>query len=424
MGGIAMKYLLKNSTAYIGKEFVNTDILICDSFISRIGKDIISPDAEIIDCCGMTVFPGFTDVHVHFRQPGFCYKETIKSGSLAAAAGGYTNVCTMPNLKPCPDSVENLRLQLDAIEKDAVINVYPYGTITKDEKGEALSDIAGLAPYVIGFSDDGRGVQSEEMMEKAMTKIRKTGKILAAHCEDNSLLFGGYIHDGEYAKLHGHKGICSESEWKPIERDIALVKKTGCKYHVCHISTKESVALIRQAKKDGVDITCETGPHYLVMNDRMLHEDGRFKMNPPIRSEEDRLALLGGILDGTIDMIATDHAPHSKEEKSRGLEKSLFGVVGLETAFSVCYTKLVKTGIVSLEKLVALLNGNAKKRFGIGSEIKEGEKAELTAFDLNEEYTVNPDEFLSAGKSSIFEGESVYGRCRFTFCGGKFVYKK
>lgn len=417
-----MKYLMKNARAYIGGKFIDTDILISGSFISRIGNDIVSPDAEVIDCFGLTVFPGFTDVHVHFRQPGFCYKETIKSGSLAAAAGGYTSVCTMPNLNPCPDSKENLTLQLDAIENDAVINVYPYGTITKGEKGETLSDIASLAPDVIGFSDDGRGVQSEEMMEKAMNEIKKTGKILVAHCEDNSLLSGGYIHDGEYAKLHGHKGICSESEWKPIKRDIELVKKTGCPYHVCHISTKESVELIRQAKKDGVDITCETGPHYLVMNDMMLQEDGRFKMNPPIRSEEDRLALLGGILDGTIDMIATDHAPHSKEEKSKGLEKSLFGVVGLETAFPVCYTKLVKTGIISLEKLVELLNTNAKKRFGIGSEIKEGEKAELTAFDLNEEYTVNPDKFQSKGKASIFEGERVFGKCRFTFCGGKFVY--
>lgn len=418
-----MKYLMKNARAYIGDTFTDTDILILDSFISRIGNDIVSHDAEIIDCSGLTVFPGFTDVHVHFRQPGFCYKETIQSGSLAAAAGGYTNVCTMPNLNPCPDSAGNLRLQLDAIENDAVINVYPYATITKGEKGEALSDIEELAPDVIGFSDDGRGVQSEEMMKKAMRKIKKTGKILAAHCEDNSLLLGGYIHDGEYAKLHGHKGICSESEWKPIKRDIELIKKTGCPYHVCHISTKESVELIRQAKKDGVDITCETGPHYLVMNDMMLKEDGRFKMNPPIRSEEDRLALLDGILDGTIDMIATDHAPHSKEEKSKGLEKSLFGVVGLETAFPVCYTKLVKTGIISLERLVELLNTNAKKRFGIGSEIKEGEKAELTAFDLNEEYTVNPDEFRSMGKSSIFEGEKVFGKCRFTFCCGKFVYK-
>ena len=418
-----MEILLKNANVFFGHQFLAQDIIISDGKISAVGKALFSPTATVIDLKGLTVFPGFVDVHVHLREPGFFYKETIKSGTNACARGGYTAVCSMPNLKPCPDSLKNLSVQLDIIEKDAIINVYPFGTITKAQAGEVLSDMSEMAPFVCGFSDDGRGVQSQNLMLSAMAKAKELDKIISAHCEDNSLLNSGYIHDGEYARLHGHKGICSESEWGPIKRDIELVKKTGCKYHVCHISTKESVELIRQAKKDGVDITCETGPHYLTMNDMMLKEDGRFKMNPPIRSEEDRLALIEGIKDGTIDMIATDHAPHSAEEKSRGLEKSLMGVVGIETAFAVCYTKLVKQGIITLEKLTELLNTNARLRFGIGSEIKVGEKADLTVFNLNEKYVVDPKDFLSLGKASPFTGEEVYGKCKLTISGGKIVYK-
>ncbi len=418
-----MKYLLKDAYAFIGSSFSSVDLLIDDGRFVGISPSISDDGATIIPCKGLVVFPGFTDVHVHLREPGFSYKETIKSGSMAAARGGYTSVCSMPNLKPCPDSSENLNEQLKIIEKDAVINVYPFGTITKGQLGQELSDIDEMADKVIGYSDDGRGVQSEEMMLSAMKKVKALDKIISAHCEDNSLLFGGYIHDGEYARINGHKGICSESEWGPIKRDIELVKKTGCKYHVCHISTKESVDIIRKAKAEGVDITCETGPHYLVMNDMMLKDEGRFKMNPPIRSEEDRLALIEGIKDGTIDVIATDHAPHSAEEKSKGLEKSLMGVVGIETAFSVCYTKLVKTGIITLEKLIELLNTNAISRFGIGSEIKLGERADLTVFDLNAEYEINPDDFLSMGRATPFEGEKVFGRCMLTMVGGKIVYK-
>lgn len=364
------------------------------------------------------VFPAFCDVHVHLREPGFSYKETIRSGSKACARGGYTDVFTMPNLNPVPDSVENLKIQLDLIENDAVINVHPYASITIGQKGEALSDFDSLADMCAGFSDDGRGVQQEEMMRAAMIKAKKLGKIIVAHCEDNSLLFGGYIHDGEYAKLHDHKGICSESEWKPIERDLKLAKEIGCKYHVCHISCKESVELIRQAKADGVDVTCETAPHYLVMNDMQLKEEGRFKMNPPIRSEADRLALVEGLKDGTIDMIATDHAPHSAEEKSKGLDKSLMGVVGIETAFSVVYTHLVKTGVITLEKLVEVLSINPRKRFGLP------ETEDICVFDLNEEYTVNPDEFLSLGKATPFENEKLFGVCKLTVCNGKTVYNK
>lgn len=363
------------------------------------------------------VFPAFCDVHVHFREPGFFYKETIKTGSLSAARGGYTDVCTMPNLKPVPDSADNIKEQLQIIDKTAAIRVHPYAAITKGEMGKEIVDFEALSPYCIAFSDDGRGVQSEDMMRAAMLKARKLGKIIAAHCEDNSLLNGGYIHKGEYAAAHGHKGICSESEWRQIERDLKLAKETGCKYHVCHISTAESVELIRKAKAEGVDVTCETAPHYLVLSDKDLEEDGRFKMNPPLRSEWDRLALLEGIKDGTIDMIATDHAPHSLEEKSKGLEKSLMGVVGLETAFPVLYTYLVKEGIISLERLVELMALNPRKRFGIE------ETGDFCVFALDSEYGVNPDKFLTMGRSTPFAGRRVFGENLITVCGGKTVWQ-
>ena len=380
----------------------------------------LSSDSRVLSFIsdGYSVFPGFCDVHVHFREPGYLYKEDIASGSAAAAHGGYTAVCTMPNLIPTPDSRENLDVQLSAIREKASIAVLPFGTITVGEKGERLSDIERIASDVVGFSDDGKGVQTEDMMLDAMVRVKAAGKIISAHCEENSLLRGGYIHDGEYARAHGHRGICSESEWVPIRRDIELVKKTGCPYHVCHISTKESVDLIRRAKAEGVDITCETGPHYLVFNDMDLCEEGRFKMNPPIRSEEDRLALIEGIVDGTIDAIATDHAPHSAEEKGKGLEKSLMGVVGLETAFAVIYTKLVKTGIISMERLVELMSENPRRRFDIGTD--EG----LTVFSCDEEFTVDTDKFLSKGKSTPFDGMKLYGECLLTVYGGKAVYVK
>ena len=373
--------------------------------------DLFSNDKEYV------VFPGFCDVHVHFREPGFSYKETVKSGSFCAARGGYTAVCTMPNLNPTPDSVENIKLQKDIIDKDAVINVYPYGTITVNEAGNELSDMDGMKDIAIAYTDDGRGVQSDELMREAMLKAKSLGKMIVAHCEVNSLLKGGYIHDGVYAKEHNHRGICSESEYAQIARDIELVKEIGVPYHVCHISAKESVELIRQAKRAGVDITCETGPHYLVLDDSDLQEHGRFKMNPPLRGKEDREALIEGILDGTIDMIATDHAPHSAEEKSKGLEKSAFGIVGLETAFPVLYTKLVKSGVLTLEKLVELLCINPRKRFGIpmGNDI--------TIWDVNEEFVVDPKDFLSMGKATPFEGEKLQGVCKLTVKDGQIIYK-
>ena len=369
------------------------------------------------DFSKFAVFPGFCDVHVHFREPGFSYKETIKSGSMASAKGGYTSVCTMPNLNPVPDSLEHLKEQTDIIERDAVIEVLPYAAITIGEKGEELVDMESLAEKVIAFSDDGRGVQSEEMMREAMLRAKALGKMIVAHCEVNELLRGGYIHDGDYAKEHGHRGICSESEWKQIERDLRLAKETGCAYHVCHISTKESVDIIRKAKAEGVNVTCETGPHYLVMDDSDLQEEGRFKMNPPLRGKEDKEALIEGIKDGTIDMIATDHAPHSAEEKSRGLEKSPFGITGIETCFPVVYTKLVKTGIITLEKAIELLAINPRKRFGI----KQGN--DFTVWDLEALEKVEPEKFVSMGKATPFEGWELFGKCMLTVKDGQIVYK-
>lgn len=363
------------------------------------------------------IVPGLCDVHVHFREPGFSYKETIASGSAAAAHGGYTVVCTMPNLDPVPDSAEHLQVQLDAIKRGAAIKVLPYGAITVGEKGEKLADMEAMSDKVCAFSDDGKGVQNDEMMREAMTAAKRLGKIIAAHCEDNSLLFGGYIHDGEYARMHGHRGISSASEYKQIERDLRLAEETGCAYHVCHISTKESVELIRQAKARGVDVTCETAPHYLVLCDEDMQEDGRFKMNPPLRSREDKKALIEGIKDGTIDMIATDHAPHSAEEKGRGLEKSLMGVVGLETAFPVLYTELVMKNIITFDRLVELMSFKPKERFGIDT------NNDFAVFDISEAYKIDPEDFLSMGRATPFAGREVFGRCLLTVHNEKVVYK-
>ena len=377
----------------------------------------LGDDLAVFDNPKYAVLPGFCDVHVHFREPGFSYTETMVSGSASAARGGYTAVCTMPNLNPTPDSVENLQQQKDLIDAGACIHVYPYGSITVGLKGEELSDLEGMAPNVIAYSDDGKGVQSDDMMNEAMLKAKELGKMIVAHCEVNDLLKGGYIHDGKYAAEHGHRGICSESEWAQVARDIELIKKNGCPYHVCHISTKETVDIIRKAKAEGVDITCETGPHYLVMDDSMLQEEGRFKMNPPLRDISDREALVAGLLDGTIDMLATDHAPHSAEEKGRGLEKSVFGIVGLETALPIMYTYLVKPGIMTMERLMEVMVYNPRKRFNLplGND--------YSIWDLDAEYEIDPEEFVSLGKATTFNGWKVNGRCMATVCDGKVVYK-
>lgn len=414
-----MTYYLKNAHIYLDGRLKQGDFFLSDGILVSAYSGAVSVTLE-----NVYIFPGFADVHVHLREPGFSYKETIALGSRAGARGGYVHLCTMPNLDPVPDSAAHLAPQLALIARDAVVGVHPYGAITVGERGEQLADIAALAPDVIGFSDDGRGVQNQAVMRDAMREIAKTGKILAAHCEVNELLRGGYIHDGAYAAAHGHRGICSESEWREVERDIRLSRETGCPLHICHVSTAESVALIRAAKAEGVDVTCETAPHYLTLTDADLQEDGRFKMNPPLRAERDRAALIAGVLDGTVDMIATDHAPHSLEEKSRGLAGSLMGVTGLECAFAVCYTQLVRTGILSLEKLLDLLCDAPRRRFGIGREIELGTRATLCVFDLENESIIDPAAFYSAGKSTPFAGARVFGECLLTVIDGRAVYEK
>jgi len=420
-----MRTLLKEAEIWSPEGLKKGDVLLLDDMVEAIsfngfGEDM-TPE-HTFDFSDCVIFPGFVDVHVHFREPGFSYKETIKTGSMAAAHGGYTTVCTMPNLKPCPNDLKTLDLQREMIHRDATIKVIPYGTITVDEKGESLSDIEAMAPYVCGFSDDGTSVDSLPLLEEAMIRVKKTGKILAEHCEDKELVNHGYIHQGDYASKHGHRGISSESEWKIIDRDLKVAEKTGCPYHVCHVSTAESVEVIRQAKARGVDVTCETAPHYLVLTDEDLQEDGRFKMNPPLRSAADRQALLEGLTDGTIDMIATDHAPHSSEEKKKGLEGSAFGIVGLETAFPILYTKLVKTGLISLDLLISKMTLEPAKRFGFSSGIFPGQAADLTVYQLNHDYVISSDDFLSKGKATPFEGEQVYGQCMATFCDGKLIW--
>lgn len=401
------------------------DVYVVDGKIARVAADIQPAEGDkIYDCTGLTIMSGLVDLHVHLREPGFSSKETIATGTAAAAHGGFTTVCSMPNLAPAPDTMENLQQQLDIIERDAVIKVLPYATITRKRAGDELVNFAELKPYVAGFSDDGTGVQTEEVMRQAMVEAAKTDTIIAAHCEVDELLRGGYIHDGEYAAKNGHRGICSESEWKQVERDIELAAEAGCRYHVCHISTKQTVELIRQAKARGVKITCETGPHYLTMCDMDLKEEGRFKMNPPIRSAEDRDALIAGLQDGTIDVVATDHAPHTAEEKSRGLERSAMGVVGIETSFAVIYTKLVKAGIISLEKAVEVLAEAPRKIFNLGGGLKEGEAADIAVFDLEKEFTVDPDTFLSKGRSTPFEGWQLQGECYLTLVDGRVAYER
>ena len=420
-----MRIRLQNAKLMQGGAFLTADVLIADGRIVSIGDRISCPaDTVSVDLHHSVLFPGFVDVHVHLREPGFSYKETIRSGTLAAAHGGFAHVAAMPNLDPVPDCRAALDVQRRLIGESAAVHVHPYGAITVGERGERLADLADMAPDVIAFSDDGKGVQSESLMREAMLECRRLGKILAAHCEDNSLLRGGYIHDGAYARAHGHRGICSESEWGQIARDIRLAEETGCAYHVCHVSTKESVELLRRAKQRGVDVTCETAAHYLAFTQDDLQEDGRFKMNPPLRDRADRDALIEGILDGTIDMLVTDHAPHSREEKSRGLEKSAMGVVGLETSFAAAYTYLVKPGIVPVSRLLELMHDAPMRRFGCGTELAAGQPADLTAFALDERYIVNPEKFLTLGRATPFAGVELTGVCKMTMIGGNIVWKE
>ncbi len=419
------RFVIKGCEVFTDGRFVPFDVEVDGGIVSRVEPGIVPAQGiPVFNFDNCRIVPGLVDVHVHLREPGFSYKETMATGTAAAARGGYTAVCAMPNLNPVPDSAEHLAAELEAIRRGASVAVYPYGALTVGERGEEMADIAALAGSVAAFSDDGRGVQSADMMRECMRAVAGTGKILAAHCEVNALLNGGYIHDGEYARAHGHRGICSESEWREVERDLRLAAETGCAFHVCHVSTKESVELIRQAKRRGVDVTAETAPHYLLLTDADLQEDGRFKMNPPLRGEADRAALIEALLDGTIDMIATDHAPHSAEEKSRGLEKSAMGVVGLECAFAVLYTGLVETGVLTLERLTELMSCAPARRFKLpGGEIKAGSPANLAVFDTDTEYTIDPAEFASMGRATPFEGWRVKGKCLMTVCAGRTVWK-
>lgn len=423
-----MTTLFKNGTVFTPRGFEKRDVFVSDGkvFVNSLSSLNIDRADRIVDCTDKVIVPGFTDVHVHLREPGFFYKETIATGTAAAARGGYTCICPMPNLNPVPSTMEALQVQLDIIKENAKVKVVPYGTITMEQNGRsALADMEELAPHVCAFSDDGKGVQTGDLMESAMERAKKLNKLIVAHCEDESLLDGGYIHDGTYAGEHGHKGICSESEWKQVERDVKLSEKTGAGYHVCHISTKETVDIIRCAKEKGIDVTCETGPHYLVLSDADLQEDGRFKMNPPLRDAKDRDALIRGIQDGTIDMIATDHAPHSAEEKAKGLAGSAFGIVGLETSFPILYTHLVKKGIISLEKLIELMSVNPRRRFGLaGGTIEDGQPADLTVIDLAEHHTIDPAEFASMGKATPFAGWEVDGRITMTLVEGEIRYEE
>ena len=418
-----VEFRIKGCRALIDGVFVAADMLSRGGSVFPVSpEEPNSPEVPVFEFHNCLLLPGLIDVHVHLRDPGFSFKETMRTGTMAAARGGYTTVCPMPNLNPVPDSRETLTLELQRIRDDAVIRVLPYAAITKGEKGQELAELEAMAPDCFAFSDDGKGVQNADMMRQAMKRASALGKVIVAHCEDETLLHGGCIHDGAYAKAHGHRGICSESEWKQVERDVHLAEETGCAYHVCHVSTNESVAIIREAKARGVDVTCETAPHYLLLTEDDLQEDGRFKMNPPIRERADRDALREGLLDGTVDMIATDHAPHTAEEKSRGLEKSLMGVVGLECALSVLYTGLVKTGLMPMETLIDRMTAAPARRFGLQSGLEAGKPADFLIFDPDEEWVIDPNDFASMGRATPFAGERVTGRVKMTVCKGEIVW--
>ncbi|MBQ7216650.1 MAG: dihydroorotase [Synergistaceae bacterium] len=420
-----MRELFRNVLAFTREGIRKIDVMLDGG---KLYTDFAGSPDRITDLEGLYMFPGFADVHVHFREPGFSYKETIKTGSYAAAHGGYTAVCTMPNLKPAPSTLPDLQQELDIINRDSIIHVYPVGAVTMTQSGRGeLSHIEEIAPYVCAFSDDGKGIQSGELMREAMKRIADTGKFITAHCEvESELKPGGCIHDGEYASKHGHTGINSASEFLEVRRDIELAEGIGCAFHVCHVSAKESVDLIRTAKHNGAKVTAETAPHYLIFTDMDLQESGNWKMNPPIRSEDDRAELLRGIADGTIDCIITDHAPHSEAEKSRGLDGSAFGVVGLETCFAAMYTHVVREGVISLERLLEMLCVNPRKIFALPGPqyIEDGCSADFVIIDLGRKWRVDPEKFLSMGKSTPFTGMELYGETAATYVDGRKVYDR
>ena len=420
-----MKVLIKGGTVVAEGVSRKADVLVADGKIAAIGESLTADEqTEVFNAEGCVVTYGLADVHVHLREPGYSAKETITTGTRASARGGVTTVCSMPNLQPAPDAPETIAIEQQMIDEQAVIEVLPFATISSHRAGRELADIEALRPLSVGYSDDGNGIQTEELMRKAMQRIAAVDGIIAAHCEDDSLLHAGYIHDGEYAHAHGHKGICSESEWGPIKRDVVMAEEEKCRYHVCHISTKESVEIIREAKQKCAHISCETAPHYLVLCDADLKEEGRFKMNPPLRAAEDKAALIEGIKDGTIEVIATDHAPHTAEEKSRGLKGSMMGIVGIETSFAICYTHLVRKGVITIEKLIQLMSENPRRIFRLGGAMQVGERADIAVFDTTKPYRIDTAEFLSMGKATPFEGEEVYGRCMLTLFGGNVVWKE
>ncbi len=417
--------LIKSGVVVAEGESRKVDILVADGKIAAIGENLMADEqAEVFDAEGCIVTYGLADVHVHLREPGYSAKETITTGTRACAHGGVTTVCAMPNLQPAPDAPETIAVEQKLIDEQAIIEVLPFATISKGRERRELTDIEALRSLSVGYSDDGNGIQNESLMREAMKRIAAVDGIIAAHCEDDSLLHAGYIHDGEYAHTHGHKGICSESEWGPIKRDVKLAEEEKCRYHVCHISTKESVEIIRKAKQYCSHISCETAPHYLVLCDADLKEEGRFKMNPPLRAAEDKAALIEGIKDGTIEVIATDHAPHTAEEKSRGLKGSMMGIVGIETSFAICYTHLVRKGVITIEKLIALMSENPRRIFNLGGAMRVGERADIAVFNITKPYKIDTAEFLSMGKATPFEGEEVYGRCLLTLFGGKKVWNE
>ena len=420
-----MRKLLQGAEVWHDGGFVRADVLVDGDRIAAVGLGLPVEGCEVVPLGGMKILPGLVDVHVHLREPGFTTKETIASGTRAAAHGGYTTVCPMPNLSPAPDSPEHLAVELEAIRRDAVVKVLPYGCITRGQKGRGeLVDFEALASDVVGFSDDGRGVQEEALMREAMRRVARTGRPVVAHCEVDALLNGGYIHDGDYCRAHGHRGISSESEWRQVERDIRLAAETGCRYHVCHVSTKESVELVRRAKAAGLSVSCETAPHYLVLCDEDMQEEGRFKMNPPLRTKEDVQALKEGLRDDVMDVIATDHAPHTFEDKNTSMKSAPFGIVGLETAACLTYTELVLGGYLTPMQMAEKMSYNPAKIIGIDKgDIEPGKVADIVIFDPDETYVIDKNTFFSKGRNTPFDGRKVTGKVRMTLVNGQVVYE-
>lgn len=419
--------LLKNGRQINeNNELVAVDLLVKDGIIIEMNECIENTEAQVYDLAGKLVSPGLIDVHVHLREPGYERKETIETGTKAAARGGYTTIAAMANTIPVPDSMESVTYIEGLLQQSAQVRVFPYAAITLGERGQEIVDVEALSETsILGFSDDGRGIQEAGVMYQAMQRAKAVNKPIVAHCEDDSLLFGGYLHDGEYAKANGHRGILSVSESAQIARDIMLAQATGVHYHICHISTKESVELVRFAKAQGINVTAEVSPHHLILCDTdIVNDDPNFKMNPPLRADADRIACVQGLLDGTIDVIATDHAPHHEDEKAWGIETAPFGIVGLETAFPLMYTKFVKTGKMTLKQLIDCMSTKPANIFNLPyGTLEVGAAADITIIDLDKEMEIDSSQFLSKGKNTPFNGYNVTGWPVMTLVGGRVAYK-